>query len=140
MPQIDQLRDTPVAVKFLSIEPLLKDLGAIDLTGISWVIVGGESGHGARPMREDWVRNLRDRCAEVCVPFFFKQWGGARKSLAGRHLDGRTHDAMPPTSANPIASSARRAERLREFADLHLRAYSSRKRDAIDPFVAEIRE
>jgi protein gp37 len=115
LPRIDHLRDTAAAVKFLSIEPLLEDLGAIDLSGISWVIVGGESGHGARPMKEEWVRSLRDQCLDAGVPFFFKQWGGVRKGLAGRELDGRTHDAMPSPSPHPIASARRRADRIREF-------------------------
>jgi len=78
LPRIDHLRDTPAAVRFLSVEPLLEDLGNINLKGISWVIVGGESGNGARPMREEWVRNLRDKCKDAGVDFFFKQWGGVR--------------------------------------------------------------
>ena len=78
LPRIDHLRDTPAAVRFLSVEPLLEDLGNINLKGISWVIVGGESGNGARPMREEWVRNLRDKCKDSGVDFFFKQWGGVR--------------------------------------------------------------
>jgi protein gp37 len=79
----------------LSVEPLLEDLGTINLSGIGWVIAGGESGHGARPLREDWIRSLRDQCAAANVPFFFKQWGGVRKAKAGRILDGRTHDEIP---------------------------------------------
>ncbi|MBX6314794.1 MAG: phage Gp37/Gp68 family protein [Isosphaeraceae bacterium] len=122
LPRIDHLRDTPAAVKFLSVEPLLEDLGAVNLAGISWVIVGGESGHGARPMREEWVRSIRDQCLAAGVPFFFKQWGGVRKSLAGRELDGRTHDAMPAASHNPIASPQSRAEYIREFDTLMTRA------------------
>lgn len=95
VPRIDILRDVPAAVRFLSIEPLLEDLGELDLEGIHWVIVGGESGAGAREMRPEWVRSIRDQCAAADVPFFFKQWGGVRKKLAGRELDGRTHDAFP---------------------------------------------
>ncbi len=95
LPRIDDLRATHAAVRFLSIEPLLEDLGQIDFTGIQWVIVGGESGHGARPMHADWVRSIRDQCAAAEVPFFFKQWGGVRKNKAGRELDGRTHDDQP---------------------------------------------
>jgi protein gp37 len=83
-------------VRFLSIEPLLEDLGTIDLTGIHWVIVGGESGQGARPMQREWVISIRDQCRDAGVPFFFKQWGGVKKSLHGRELDGRTYDEMPP--------------------------------------------
>ena len=95
LPRIDMLRDTPAAMRFLSIEPLLEDLGQLDLTGIDWVIVGGESGHGARPMNAEWVRSIRDQCLTARVPFFFKQWGGVRKGLTGRILDGRTYDEFP---------------------------------------------
>lgn len=93
--RIDDLRATPAAVRFLSLEPLLADLGTIDLTGIHWVIAGGESGPGARQMHPDWVRSIRDQCAAAGVPFFFKQHGGVLKKKTGRVLDGRTHDAMP---------------------------------------------
>lgn len=95
VPRIEELRRTPAAVRFLSIEPLLDDLGVLDLSGIDWVIVGGESGLGARPMRPEWVRSIRDQCIAARVPFFFKQWGGVRKKAAGRTLDGRTWDEMP---------------------------------------------
>jgi protein gp37 len=98
VPRIDLLRDAPAAVRFLSVEPLLEDLGTLDLTGIHWVIVGGESGAGARPMRKEWVEGVRDQCAAAGVAFFFKQWGGVRKSEAGRKLDGKTYDAMPARS------------------------------------------
>lgn len=83
------------AVRFLSVEPLLGPIPELPLEGIDWVIVGGESGRGARPMDPDWVRDLRDQCVEASVPFFFKQWGGVRKAKAGRLLDGRTWDEMP---------------------------------------------
>ena len=76
LPRVDVLRAAPAAVRFLSVEPLLEDLGCFDLTGIHWVIVGGESGHGARPMHEAWATGLRDQCVAAEVPFFFKQWGG----------------------------------------------------------------
>src|SRR5438105_2004044 len=79
LPRIDHLRAAPAAVRFLSIEPLLEDLGELNLDGIHWVIVGGESGPGARPMNPDWARSIRDQCADASVPFFFKQWGGVRK-------------------------------------------------------------
>ncbi|MDX2199948.1 MAG: phage Gp37/Gp68 family protein [Phycisphaerae bacterium] len=95
LPRLNQLRQTPAAVRFLSIEPLLEDLGQIDLSQIAWVIVGGESGAGARPMDQTWVASIRDQCRAASVPFFFKQWGGVRKGERGRELDGRTHDAMP---------------------------------------------
>ena len=115
LPRIDHLREAPAAIRFLSIEPLLEDLGEIDLTGISWVIVGGESGHEARSMEAEWVRNVRDQCDAAGVPFFFKQWGGVRKKYAGRELDGRTHDDMPERSSSPIASAHDRQKLVREF-------------------------
>jgi protein gp37 len=93
--RIDYLRRTKAQVKFLSIEPLLGPLGEIDLSGIDWVIVGGESGPGARPMIAEWVAGIRDQCLQANVRFFFKQWGGVQKKRAGRELDGRTWDEMP---------------------------------------------
>lgn len=95
IPRIDFLRQVPNVVRFLSIEPLLEDLGEIDLDGIHWVIVGGESGFGARPMKKEWVLNIKEQCAVAKVPFFFKQWGGVRKSETGREIDGQTFDEMP---------------------------------------------
>ena len=99
--RVDALRGTRAAVKFLSLEPLLGPLPGLDLTGIDWVIVGGESGPGARPMQERWVRDIRDRCQRARVPFFFKQWGGTNKKKTGRLLDGRTWNGMP-TNRLPI--------------------------------------
>ena len=93
--RVDHLRKTGARVKFLSLEPLLGSLRKLDLRGIDWVIVGGESGPGARPMDSAWVREIRDRCAQARVPFFFKQWGGVVKSRTGRLLDTRTWDEMP---------------------------------------------
>ncbi len=93
--RIDHLRRTAAHVKFLSLEPLLGPLRKLNLQRIDWVIVGGESGPGARPMNPDWVREIRDQCLQTGVPFFFKQWGGAVKSRTGRQLDGRTWDEMP---------------------------------------------
>jgi protein gp37 len=98
LPRIDKLRAAPAAVRFLSIEPLLEDLGTIDLAGIDWVIVGGESGWGARPMDSSWVISIRDQCQANNVPFFFKQWGGAQKSKHGRHLENCTYDELPQRS------------------------------------------
>jgi protein gp37 len=115
LPRIEHLRETPARTRFLSIEPLLEDLGTIDLTGIHWVIVGGESGPGARPMQKVWVESLRDQCAQANVPFFFKQWGGVQKGKHGRTLDGRTYDDMPRLTARPMPS---RDERARMSADL----------------------
>ncbi len=93
--RIDQLRQTDAAIKFLSLEPLLAPLPDLDLSGIDWVIVGGESGPSARPMLASWARDIRDQCYRAGVPFFFKQWGGKNKKKAGRVLDGRTWDEMP---------------------------------------------
>ncbi len=93
--RIDDLRQTDAAVKFLSLEPLLGPIPDIDLAGIDWVIVGGESGPGARPMKAEWVTDIRDQCLNANVPFFFKQWGGTNKKKAGRELHGRTWDEMP---------------------------------------------
>jgi protein gp37 len=95
IPRIDQLRAAPAALRFLSVEPLLEDLGWINLEGIAWVIVGGESGPGARPMEEGWVLSIRDQCRRAGVAFFFKQWGGTRKSVRGRSLRGATYDEFP---------------------------------------------
>ena len=95
LPRIEHLRKSPALVRFLSVEPLLEDLGSIDLAGISWVIVGGESGPGARPMKTEWVMSILEQCDRAAVPFFFKQWGGVRKSRTGRQLNGRTYDEMP---------------------------------------------
>jgi protein gp37 len=93
--RVDDLRHVDAAIRFLSIEPLIGPLPQFNLSAISWVIVGGESGPRARPMNADWVRTIRDHCRKNRVPFFFKQWGGVRKKLAGRLLDGRTWDEMP---------------------------------------------
>lgn len=93
--RIDHLRHTAAPVKFLSLEPLLGPLEDLDLRGIHWVIAGGESGPGARPMEPDWVRSIRDQCLEWEIAFHFKQWGGVVKKKTGRTLDGRTWDEFP---------------------------------------------
>jgi protein gp37 len=93
--RIDHLRNSAAKIKFLSCEPLLGPLRKLNLKGINWVIVGGESGPGARPMEEEWVLDIRDQCQSAGVPFFFKQWGGVFKKRAGRRLQGRTHDELP---------------------------------------------
>jgi protein gp37 len=93
--RIDNLRRTGAHVKFLSLEPLLGPLRKLKLSGIDWVIVGGESGPGARPIDPAWVRNIRDQCVSTGVAFFFKQWGGVQKKRTGRELEGRTWDEMP---------------------------------------------
>lgn len=93
--RIDRLREVSAAVRFLSIEPLLGPLPDLDLSGVDWVIVGGESGPGARPLSPEWVLAIRDECVESSTPFFFKQWGGVRKKAAGRELERRTWSQMP---------------------------------------------
>jgi protein gp37 len=109
IPRISELQAAPAAVRFLSIEPLLEDLGPLDLRGIHWVIVGGESGVGARPLQREWVVSIRQQCTNEDVPFFFKQWGGIHKKRAGRQLDGRTYDEFPERiySISPLSSDDR---------------------------------
>jgi protein gp37 len=101
--RIDHLRKTHAATKFLSIEPLLGPLSRLDLTGIDWVIVGGESGPGARPMKHEWAAEILEQCQAAKVPFFFKQWGGVQKKRAGRELNGRTWDEMPTPQIPPLS-------------------------------------
>jgi protein gp37 len=105
--RIDHLRHTAAGTKFLSIEPLLAPLGELDLSGIDWVIVGGESGPGARPMKPEWVIDIRDQCQAAKVPFFFKQWGGVQKKRFGRQLENRTWDEMP--QSKPLLRSDERS-------------------------------
>jgi protein gp37 len=93
--RIPYLRRVRAAVRFLSVEPLLEDVGALNLDGVDWVIVGGESGHGARPMRSEWAISVRDQCLAAGVPFFFKQWGGVWKKRNGRELECRTWNELP---------------------------------------------
>jgi protein gp37 len=104
--RIDDLRQSGAAIKFLSLEPLLGPLPKLNLSGIDWVIVGGESGPGARPMNKDWVRSIRDQCSEAGVSFFFKQWGGVNKKKAGRSLDGRKYDGMPCRSSSATGAAS----------------------------------
>jgi protein gp37 len=105
--RVDDLRTVPAAIRFLSCEPLLGPLADLDLDGIRWVIVGGESGPHARPMAAEWAIEIRDRCQQAGVPFFFKQWGGRTPKAGGRELEGRTWDEMPirpePTAASVSA-------------------------------------
>ena len=93
--RLDHLRRTEAQTKFLSLEPLLGPLNDLDLSGIDWAIVGGESGFGARPMLANWVTSIRQQCLDANVAFFFKQWGGVQKKRTGRMLEGRTWDDMP---------------------------------------------
>jgi protein gp37 len=101
--RINHLRSTHAAIKFLSLEPLLGPLNDLNLSSIHWVIVGGESGPGARPLEPSWAFNIRDQCQSAGVPFFFKQWGGVNKKKAGRELSGRTWDEMPFLKNKSIA-------------------------------------
>jgi len=96
LPRVRDLQQSGARIQFLSVEPLLEDLGQqLDLTNVNWVIVGGESGPGARPMEREWVLSIQRQCRRERIPFFFKQWGGVRKGVFGRSLDGRTWDQMP---------------------------------------------
>jgi len=119
LPRLRDLQKSPASVRFLSIEPLLEGLGHLNLRGIHWVIVGGESGHGARPLKKEWVTSIRDQCAEAGVPFFFKQWGGIRKKLAGRALDGRTYDGFPIRVSNPVSPTATALRWAREIQEAY---------------------
>jgi protein gp37 len=116
LPRVVDLQEIPAKVRFLSIEPLLEDLGQFSLSGINWAIVGGESGPGARPMNKEWVLSVRDQCREFRVPFFFKQWGGVRKAKYGRVLEGRTYDEYPARVVSPIPDRASCIEYAREVS------------------------
>ena len=107
LPRVEDLQTAHAAVRFLSVEPLLEDLGALDLSEIHWVIVGGESGRGARPMRKEWVISVRNQCRDNGIPFFFKQWGGVRKAETGRRLEGRTYNQFPRRLEYPVMPAAR---------------------------------
>jgi protein gp37 len=113
IPRVEHLRKANATVRFLSVEPLLEDLGSFSLDKIDWVIVGGESGPGARPMSHSWVINIRNLCRRSDVKFFFKQWGGVRKAENGRILAGRTYDELPHRTSSPVASAVERAAYIR---------------------------
>jgi protein gp37 len=134
LPRIDHLRAAPAKVRFLSIEPLLEDLGPINLEGIHWVIVGGESGAGARPMKKEWVLAIRDQCQKAGVSFFFKQWGGVHKSKTGRKLDGKTYDEFSHRPVLPVMETRRRLAAIAEISALH--SSSSRTERELDLFSA----
>jgi protein gp37 len=114
LPRVDDLRASPAATRFLSVEPLLEDLGRLDLTGIHWVIAGGESGPGFRPMNGAWVTAIRDQCQSAGVPFFFKQWGGVHKAKTGRSLDGQTYDEVPARATRAAVDNERRKALMAE--------------------------
>jgi protein gp37 len=115
IPRIEHLQRSNVTVRFLSIEPLLEDLGELVLSGIHWVSVGGESGHGARTMKEEWVLSLMDQCQRREIPFFFKQWGGVNKKRNGRLLRGKVYDESPSASEKSIPSRMSREKLIHEF-------------------------
>ena len=107
--RIATLEQTAAAVRFLSLEPLLAPMADLPLRGITWVIVGGESGPGCRPIRPEWVRQIRDQCTRTRVPFFFKQWGGVRKERNGRILEGKVWNEMPAETVGGLANQVRHA-------------------------------
>jgi protein gp37 len=112
LPRVHHLRHARAAVRFLSVEPLLEGLPTLNVTGLDWVIVGGESGPGARPLDPRWVRGIRDRCMRAGVAFFFKQWGGVQKKRAGRVLDGETWDQFPTVSGKQENATDAKVRRL----------------------------
>src|SRR5688500_14560825 len=132
LPRIDHLREAQTAMSFLSIEPLLEDIGEFNLGGIQWVIVGGESGPGARPMEPDWVTSIQRQCKTAKVPFFFKQWGGVQKSKAGRKLSGRTYDELPAVNRVTVPRISKR----REMASLFDDAWPTPKKSTIRRIIA----
>ena len=134
LPRIQHLRTAPGCVRFLSVEPLLEDIGKLDLQWINWVIVGGESGAGARPLDPAWVESIRDQCVDQRVPFFFKQWGGFQKKKAGGELDGRTYDDMPPLLTVNPPSEPEQERRVRSVEVL-IRKFQSKSGDRLIPLV-----
>ena len=137
LPRLDDLKASNVAIRFLSIEPLLEDLGELDLEGVHWVIVGGESGPRARPMKESWVLSIMEQCTLAHVPFFFKQWGGVRKSRAGRLLQGRTHDDFPAELLHQLPSLTVRRELTRRLSERISEVYELQKWSAKVPVFQE---
>jgi protein gp37 len=121
LPRIAELTASPATVRFLSIEPLLEDLGSIDLKGIHWVIVGGESGRGARPIKREWVVSILDQCRAAGIPFFFKQWGGVQKKRAGRLLDGTRYDEFPEIGRTPFPTRVQREKLLEDLKERFVR-------------------
>jgi protein gp37 len=115
VPRIADLQAADAKVRFLSIEPLLEDVGTLNLEGIHWAIVGGESGPGARPVEKAWVLSIRDQCRKAQVPFFFKQWGGVHKTVTGRRLEGRTYDEFPKRFENPVLGAERCRSLIEKF-------------------------
>jgi protein gp37 len=118
LPRINHLRSAPAAIRFLSVEPLLEDMGKINLRGISWVIVGGESGAKARPIKPEWVISIRNQCQASGVPFFFKQWGGKNKKQAGRTLNGSTYDEFPLFTRGTAPTKSIREEQIYKITSI----------------------
>ena len=117
LPRVAHLRESDAAMKFLSVEPLLEDLGSVDFEGLDWVIVGGESGPRARPMPAEWVLPLRDHCVARRIPFFFKQWGGVRKHTTGRILEGQTWSEFPSHKSAPVPTRSERQVLMNRVCD-----------------------
>jgi len=115
IPRIKQLQSSPAKVRFLSVEPLIEDVGRLNLRGIAWVIVGGESGPRSRPIEASWVRSIKQQCEFAGVAFFFKQWGGVQKKSAGRDLDGETYSEFPARISNPIPDERERHALIDSF-------------------------
>jgi protein gp37 len=115
--RVRHLQQAPAGVRFLSIEPLIAPLGTLDLIGIDWIIVGGESGPGARPMDPQWVRDIRDQCARAGVAFFFKQWGGLRPKFGGRTLDGREWSEFPAVPRRALQDRRRMSKKPKDNSD-----------------------
>lgn len=115
IPRIEELQKAKAAVRFLSVEPLLEDLGKLNLQGVDWMIVGGESGPGARTMKKEWVLPLRDQCKKTGVAFFFKQWGGVRKAKTGRRLDGKTYDEFPARVHHAVLTPQECSKSIRQI-------------------------
>ncbi len=131
LPRVEHLQAAPAAVRFLSIEPLLADVGDFDISGIDWAIVGGESGHGARPMEQAWVERILKLCRAEKVAFFFKQWGGVHKSTTGRMLHGRTYDEMPVFQTKLMPEKKFRQTRAQFWNNRALRRWSSQPNNLV---------
>ena len=131
LPRVKHLQSAPAAIRFLSIEPLLEDIGDFDLSGINWAIVGGESGHGARPLEKAWVERILRLCRKQKVRFFFKQWGGVHKSTTGRSLRGRTYDEMPALITAKFPDKKVRADATLFWKNRAIERWSARLHDLI---------
>ena len=116
VPRIRNLQASPAKVRFLSVEPLIEDIGELNLRGISWVIVGGESGPRSRPIEAAWVRSIQEQCESEGVAFFFKQWGGTQKKTAGRSLDGKTYSEFPKRITAPVLPETQRKSLIEKWA------------------------